>query len=68
MHKYLKEVLKIKVSILTPDLSHNCVGRAYILAKMIKKYYDVELVGPMFKDYIWQPLRDSRDIPLKTKF
>ena len=59
-------MLKIKISILTPDLSHNCVGRAYLLAKMLKRRYDVEIIGPLFRDTIWYPLSQSRDIPFKT--
>jgi len=38
----------MKISILTPDLSHNCLGRAYLLAKIIQGYYEVEIIGLMF--------------------
>lgn len=46
----------MKISILTPDLSHNCLGRAYILAKILQKHYEVEIIGPMFGNGIWKPL------------
>lgn len=45
------------VSIVTPDLSHNCLGRAYVLAQLIEQNHEVEIVGPQFKDDIWEPLR-----------
>jgi hypothetical protein len=38
----------MKVSILTLDLSHNYLGRAYLLAKIIQGYYEVEIIGLMF--------------------
>jgi len=34
----------MKISILTPDLSHNCLGCAYLLAKILQKYYEVEIL------------------------
>jgi len=55
----------MKISILTPDISHNCLGRAYILAKMLKPYYQVEIIGPLFGKNIWGPLANNQDIPYK---
>lgn len=56
----------IKVSILTPDLSHNCLGRAYLLAKILKKHYEVEVVGPLFDgDCIWKPVVNDESISYK---
>jgi glycosyltransferase involved in cell wall biosynthesis len=48
-----------KISILNFDLSDNSLGRAYILAQVLSEYYDVEIIGPAKKGYIWEPLRDS---------
>jgi len=45
------------VSILTPDLSHNCLGRAYVLAQLLERRHTVEIVGPELGDGIWEPLR-----------
>jgi len=56
----------MKVSILTPDLCHNCLGRAYLLAKMLQRHYEVEIVGPMFGDGIWEPVADDTSIPYKS--
>jgi len=47
----------MKISILTPDFSHNCFGRPWLLAKVLQKHYDVEMIGPAFGDGIWSPLR-----------
>ena len=55
----------MKISILTPDLSHNCLGRAYLLAKILQRQCEVEIVGPMFGDGIWEPVADDKSIPYK---
>jgi glycosyltransferase involved in cell wall biosynthesis len=55
----------MKISVLTPDFSHNCLGRAYFLAKMLQRKYDVDIVGLLLGDTIWQPLANSRDVPME---
>jgi glycosyltransferase involved in cell wall biosynthesis len=55
----------MKISVLTPDFSHNCLSRAYLLAKILQRRYDVEIVGCLFGDVVWQPLSDRPDIPMK---
>ncbi len=54
----------MKVSVLTPDLSHNCLGRAWVLAQLLKNEYDVEIVGPVYGKGIWKPMENIKDIPL----
>ncbi|SHG37215.1 glycosyltransferase family 4 protein [Halobaculum gomorrense] len=49
------------VSVVSPDLSNNCLGRAYVLAQLIERNHDVEIVGPQFKDEIWEPIKDEYD-------
>ena len=56
----------MKISILTPDLSHNCLGRAYLLAKILQRHYEVEIVGPMFGDEIWEPIANVKSITYKS--
>ncbi|MCK4734615.1 MAG: glycosyltransferase family 4 protein [Methanophagales archaeon] len=56
----------MKISILTPDLSHNCLGRAYLLAKILQRHYEVEIVGPIFGDVIWKPVANDRSITYKS--
>jgi glycosyltransferase involved in cell wall biosynthesis len=55
----------MKISILSPDLSHNCLGRAYLLAKVLQRRYEVEVVGPLFGDGIWQPVVEDTSIPYR---
>ena len=56
----------MKVSVLTPDLSHNCLGRAYLLAKILQRHYDVEIIGPIFGDGIWKPLAQVDELSYKA--
>lgn len=56
----------MKISILTPDLSHNCLGRAYLLVKILQRHYKVEIVGPIFGDGIWEPVDDDKSITYKS--
>lgn len=55
----------MKISVLTPDLSHNCLGRAYLLAKILQRRYEVEIVGPIFGDGIWEPVAGDKKITYK---
>ncbi len=56
----------MKISILTPDLSHNCLGRSYLLAKILQRHYEVEIIGPIFSDGIWKPVADDKSITYKS--
>ena len=61
-----KKVLKITV--IAWDLAHNPLGRAYLLADVLRHEYDVELVGATFPDFgndIWKPLRDCSHVKIK---
>lgn len=49
----------MKISVLTPDLSNNCLGRAVVLANLLERTYEVEVVGPKQGDGIWEPMRDE---------
>ncbi len=61
-----KKVSKcMKISILTPDLSRNCLGRAYLLAKILQRQYNVEIIGPMFGNSIWNPVANDTSITYK---
>jgi glycosyltransferase involved in cell wall biosynthesis len=55
----------MKISILTPDYSQNCLGRAWLLAKLLNGQYDVEIVGPAFARGIWAPLKNLCDFDTK---
>ena len=56
----------MKISILSPDLSDNCLGRAYLLAKILQRRYEVEIVGPIFGNGIWEPVADDKSITYKS--
>ena len=55
----------MKISILTPDFSSNCFGRAWLLAKVLQRHYEIEIVGPIFGDGIWKPVADDKSINYK---
>ncbi|MBU4348481.1 glycosyltransferase family 4 protein [Patescibacteria group bacterium] len=56
----------MKISILSFDLSHNCLGRAHLLAKVLSKKYDVEILGPKFGKGIWEPVKNDNSIKYTT--
>jgi len=49
----------MKVSVISYDLSHNCLGRAYLLAKLVEQNHEVEVLGPTLGDGIWNPVKDE---------
>lgn len=55
----------MKISVLTPDFSHNCFGRAWLLAKVLQRHYNVEVIGPAFGEGIWKPLTNACDFDIK---
>lgn len=53
------------ISILSFDVSHNCLGRAHMLAGILNRRFEVEIIGPATtKDGIWMPCRDEETIPI----
>ncbi len=44
-----------KISILCANLSSNALGRAYLLARVLQRQYEVEILGPTFGSGIWPP-------------
>jgi glycosyltransferase involved in cell wall biosynthesis len=48
----------MKISVLSFDMGHNCLGRAYLLAKVLQRRYHVEILGSQFPAHgekIWGP-------------
>lgn len=48
----------MKISIISFDMGHNCLGRAYLLAKVLQRRYQVEILGshfPVYGDCVWEP-------------
>lgn len=59
----------MKVSILVPDLScryGNCMSRAYLLAKLLQKQYEVEIIGFTLGESVWSPVANDPDIHFKA--
>ncbi|MCK5466091.1 glycosyltransferase [Candidatus Parcubacteria bacterium] len=56
----------MKISILNANLSNNCLGRTYLLAKILQRNYEVEIIGPMFGSKIWQPVIWDKSITYKS--
>ncbi|MBI5427494.1 MAG: glycosyltransferase [Nitrospinae bacterium] len=54
----------MKISFLCMDLSDNSLGRAALLARVLSRHYEVELIGPAKTGGVWFPLRDL-GLPVK---
>ena len=60
---------RTKVTVIAWDLGHNPLGRAYLLADVLRHDYDVELIGaqfPRFGNEVWEPLRNCSRITIKS--
>jgi glycosyltransferase involved in cell wall biosynthesis len=51
----------MRVSVLSPDLSINCLVRAHLLAELLERTHEVEIVGPKTRDNVWEPLRNAHE-------
>jgi glycosyltransferase involved in cell wall biosynthesis len=56
----------MKVVVVSHDLSHNCLGRAHVLADLLRQRADVEIVGPAAAGDIWGPLRHETAVPIRA--
>jgi len=55
----------MKISILSPDLSSNSIGRSYLLSKILSKKYSIEIVGPVLGKGVWDPIKSDKSINYK---
>ena len=53
----------MKITILSPDLSNNGLIRAHLLASVLQRRYEVEILGPFFGKGIWSPLARDSSVP-----
>lgn len=53
----------MNVTVLSSDLSDNCLGRALVLAKVLAQHHEVQIVGSRFGREIWPPAAE-RAIPI----
>jgi len=54
------------VTVICPDLGVNCLGRALLLAELLAPERPVQVVGPLLRDELWAPARNSA-IPLHPR-
>ena len=54
----------MKISVLCFDLSINAFGRAWLLAKALSTFYDVEIIGASRRGGTWAPIGHA-EIPVK---
>jgi glycosyltransferase involved in cell wall biosynthesis len=56
----------MKISLLSPNLSSNGLGRAYLLAKILQRHYEVEIIGPVYGQGIWKPVANDGNVKYKA--
>jgi glycosyltransferase involved in cell wall biosynthesis len=54
----------MRVTILASDLSSNSMGRVFVLARVLARSYEIEIVGPMYGKTVWPPIASE---PLDIK-
>ena len=65
----LESKAKTRITVIAWDLGHNPLGRAYLLADILRHDYDVELIGahfPRYGDRLWEPLRNCSRVTIKS--
>ena len=59
---------RTKISVIAWNMGHNALGRAYLLADLLRSEYDVEIIGAIFPQFgteLWGPLRDCSRVTMK---
>jgi hypothetical protein len=56
----------VKINVVCHDLSNNCLGRAHVLARLLARSHDVDIVGRMRGDHLWEPLRCDAAVPVRV--
>ena len=52
----------MEISILSPTLETNALGRAYLLAKLLDDDYRVNIIGHGNIEKIWEPVRSDSSV------
>lgn len=55
----------MRITLLSSDLSQNALSRAYLLAEILARDFEVEIVGTCFGERIWEPAREG-PIPIRS--
>jgi glycosyltransferase involved in cell wall biosynthesis len=51
------------VILVSQDVSNNSYGRAHLLAQMLSRSHEVEIIGPASRGVVWEPLADDPSVP-----
>ncbi len=54
---------RLTVAVIAWDVCHNPLGRAYLIAEALSRYFNVVLLGPAFQHFggrVWEPLENAR--------
>ena len=60
---------RVKVTVVAWSVGHNALGRAYLLADVLRHDYEVELIAPEFPRFgegVWEPLRYCSRVTIKS--
>lgn len=58
-----------KITVVAWNVSHNALGRAYLLADVLRREYEVEVIAaefPRFGEGVWEPLRYCSRVTIKS--
>lgn len=47
---------RLRICLLCADVARNAFGRAYILARVLARDFEVQVVGPQFGSSVWRPM------------
>jgi len=50
---------QLRICLLCTDVSRNAFGRAYVLARVLARDHEVQVIGPQFGASIWLPMAGS---------
>jgi len=54
----------MRLAVLTPDVSENCLGRAHVLARLLAPTHAATIIGPQFGKGLWPPLAQGTSVPI----
>ncbi len=57
--------MRKRVTLVCSDVSSNCLGRTWLLARMIHEWAEAEIVGPAFGNAVWEPLSGDKSVPIR---
>lgn len=49
----------MEITVLAYSLSHNCLGRAFLLGQLLERNHEVDIAGPTEDGTVWEPVADQ---------